>query len=109
MSLPSGLHSSQDVADLQRYRLRTGMQIEAYLDNETLTTCKNESGYKWNASEPGQNVGYPITSKLWYGMVTPFVNTSVAGWVWCESRLPLAPPSPPCRPPRSLRSRRADL
>ena len=71
-----------------------GMQIEAYLDNETLTTCKNESGYKWNASEPGQNVGYPITSKLWYGMVTPFVNTSLAGWVWCESRLPLSPLSP---------------
>ena len=61
-----------------------GMQIEAYLDNETLTTCKNESGYEWNASVPTQNVGYPITSKLYYGMITPFVNMSLAGWVWYQ-------------------------
>lgn len=61
-----------------------GMQIEAYLDNETLTTCMNESGYKWNASVPTQNIGYPITSKLYYGMVTPFVNMSLAGWAWYQ-------------------------
>jgi hypothetical protein len=57
-----------------------GTQIEAWLDNETLTTCTNESGYNINAS--GVNNGYAITSKLFYGMVTPFVNTSVAGWIW---------------------------
>eukprot|EP01052_Picozoa_sp_SAG31_P026547 SAG31_NODE_2414_length_5736_cov_5.853823_3_plen_93_part_00 len=55
------------------------MQIEAYLDNETLTTCKNESGYQWNSSLPGVNVGYALASKLFYGMVTPFVNMTIAG------------------------------
>ena len=49
-----------------------GMQIEAYLDNATLATCGNESGYTWNSSQPQQNVGYKLTSKLFYGMITPF-------------------------------------
>ena len=55
--------------------------IEAWLDNETLTTCKNESGYKYNAST-GASIGYALTSKLYYGMVTPFINMSIAGWAW---------------------------
>ena len=59
-----------------------GMQIEAYLDNETLNTCANESGYKWNASNPSQNIGYSLSSKLFYGMITPFVNMSLSGWAW---------------------------
>jgi hypothetical protein len=61
-----------------------GMQIEAYLDNETLKTCANESGYAWNASNPSQNIGYALTSKLFYGMITPFVNMSVEGWAWYQ-------------------------
>eukprot|EP01047_Picozoa_sp_COSAG01_P028086 COSAG01_NODE_1875_length_8997_cov_11.927624_12_plen_91_part_00 len=61
-----------------------GMQIEAYLDNSTLTKCANESGYKWNSSSPEQNIGYKLASKLFYGMVTPFVNMSVAGWAWYQ-------------------------
>ena len=47
-----------------------GTQVEAWLDNQTLTTCTNESGYKWNTSMPGVNVGYKLTSKLFYGMVS---------------------------------------
>jgi sialate O-acetylesterase len=60
-----------------------GTQIEAWLDNRTLAGCANTSGYNINAST-GANDGYGLTSKYWYGMVAPFVNMSVAGWLWCE-------------------------
>jgi hypothetical protein len=30
------------------------------------------------------NVGYPLATKLYYGMITPFVNTSVEGWAWYQ-------------------------
>eukprot|EP00041_Stephanoeca_diplocostata_P037874 m.1453942 g.1453942 ORF g.1453942 m.1453942 type:complete len:214 (-) comp25118_c1_seq6:4685-5326(-) len=58
-----------------------GTQIEAWLDNETLGTCTNESGY--NITN-GINYGYGLTSLLYYGMVTPFLNMSVAGWAWYQ-------------------------
>ena len=45
-----------------------------------VTILAHRSGYNFNAS--GANIGYAITSKLFYGMVTPFINTSVAGWIW---------------------------
>eukprot|EP01046_Picozoa_sp_COSAG06_P013387 COSAG06_NODE_809_length_12164_cov_17.936179_12_plen_69_part_00 len=45
-----------------------GMQIEAYLDNETLTTCKNESGYQWNASNASQFIGE------YNGLFEPFIS-----------------------------------
>eukprot|EP00755_Sulcionema_specki_P013750 Sspe_Gene.54837::Locus_30219_Transcript_1_1_Confidence_1.000_Length_897::g.54837::m.54837/K05970/SIAE; sialate O-acetylesterase len=51
-----------------------GTQIEAWMDNTTLTECRNES------LKPG--VAPP--SQLYYGMVAPFANTTVAGWVWYQ-------------------------
>jgi sialate O-acetylesterase len=62
-----------------------GTQIEAWLDNSTLKTCGNESGYKWNTSTtPPTFDGYPLTSKLFYGMVSPFVNMTINGWLWYQ-------------------------
>lgn len=62
-----------------------GTMIEAWLDNATLATCSNTSGYKYNTStSPPTFIGYKLTSKLYYGMVTPFVNMSVNGWVWYQ-------------------------
>eukprot|EP00756_Hemistasia_phaeocysticola_P043550 Hpha_TRINITY_DN17131_c0_g1::TRINITY_DN17131_c0_g1_i1::g.146738::m.146738/K05970/SIAE; sialate O-acetylesterase len=52
-----------------------GTQIEAWLDNETLTQCRNESGYEAN---------YTLTATLFYGMVAPFANRSLRGWVWYQ-------------------------
>ena len=48
-----------------------GTHIEAWMDNETLTSCSN-------ISDPG------IAHNLYYGMVCPFVNMSVDGFVWYQ-------------------------
>lgn len=53
-----------------------GSQIESWMDNETLTVCKNES---LSGGAVPQDSG-----ALYYGMVAPFANYSVAGWVWYQ-------------------------
>lgn len=56
-----------------------GSQIEAWMDNETLSLCKNQS---LSGGAVPENRG-----RLYYGMVSPFVNYSVAGWLWYQVRL----------------------
>jgi hypothetical protein len=46
-----------------------GTQIEAWMSNETKAKCKNTS------ATPGL---------LYYGMVAPFVNMTVKGWIWYQ-------------------------
>lgn len=53
-----------------------GSQIESWMDNETLTICKNESLTGGAVPED--------SGRLHYGMVAPFVNYSVVGWVWYQ-------------------------
>lgn len=53
-----------------------GSQIEAWMSNETLTKCTNES---LTGGAIKQNSG-----ALYYGMVAPFANYSVRGWVWYQ-------------------------
>ena len=52
-----------------------GSQIESWMDNETLRLCANES--LTGGAIPND------AGALYYGMVAPFVNYSVAGWIWC--------------------------
>jgi hypothetical protein len=52
------------------------LQIESWMDNQTLTECANQS---LHGGAVPQDSG-----ALYYGMVAPFANYSVAGWVWCE-------------------------
>jgi hypothetical protein len=51
-----------------------GSQIESWMDNTTLTKCANES---LTGGAIPQDSG-----ALYYGMVAPFQNYSVAGWLW---------------------------
>lgn len=53
-----------------------GSQIESWVDNRTLTKCKNES---LSGGAVPQDSG-----ALYYGMVAPFANYSVRGWVWYQ-------------------------
>lgn len=53
-----------------------GSQIESWMDNQTLALCKNES---LSGGAIPQNQG-----RLYYGMIAPFVNYSVAGWLWYQ-------------------------
>lgn len=53
-----------------------GSQIESWMDNETLTLCANESLH--GGAIPDDS------GRLYYGMVAPFANYSVAGWVWYQ-------------------------
>jgi hypothetical protein len=46
------------------------------MDNETLTLCANES--LTGGAIPND------AGALYYGMVAPFVNYSVSGWVWYQ-------------------------
>ena len=46
-----------------------GTRIEQWLDNSTFASCAQPDG---------------TGTKLYYGMVTPFVNTSVTGWLWYQ-------------------------
>ena len=57
-----------------------GSQIESWMSNETLRQCKDQSLSGGAASLPdGSDSG-----QLYYGMVAPFVNYSVAGWLWYQ-------------------------
>eukprot|EP00755_Sulcionema_specki_P033859 Sspe_Gene.101699::Locus_76332_Transcript_1_1_Confidence_1.000_Length_901::g.101699::m.101699/K05970/SIAE; sialate O-acetylesterase len=51
-----------------------GTMIEAWVDSETLTRCKNES----------LSPGVSPPTQLYNGMVAPFVNTTVSGWLWYQ-------------------------
>ena len=53
-----------------------GSQIESWMSNETIRSCKNQS---LAGGAVPQNQG-----RLYYGMVAPFANYSVAGWVWYQ-------------------------
>jgi sialate O-acetylesterase len=53
-----------------------GSQIEAWMDNETLGLCKDQSLTGGAVPED--------RGRLYYGMVAPFVNYSVAGWLWYQ-------------------------
>lgn len=53
-----------------------GSQIESWMDNETLAECKNQSLTGGAVPED--------RGRLYYGMTAPFVNYSVAGWVWYQ-------------------------
>ena len=53
-----------------------GSQIESWMSNETLSICRNES--LTGGAIPNDS------GALFYGMVAPFVNYSVAGWVWYQ-------------------------
>ena len=53
-----------------------GSQIEAWMDNSTRTLCKNLS--LTGGAVPQDN------GRLYYGMVAPFVNYSLAGWLWYQ-------------------------
>lgn len=52
-----------------------GSQIESWMSNETIDSCKNQS---LTGGAVPENQG-----RLYYGMVAPFANYSLAGWVWC--------------------------
>ena len=53
-----------------------GSKIEAWMSNETLSTCRNESMVVDGVISP--------PSRLYYGMITPFVNMTVTGFLWYQ-------------------------
>lgn len=53
-----------------------GSTIEAWSPNETVLACQNRT-------PGGPTAGHP-TGHLFYGMVCPFVNMTVAGWAWYQ-------------------------
>ena len=53
-----------------------GSQIEAWMSNETLAKCKEQSLTGGAVPE--------CAGRLYYGMTAPFANFSVAGWLWCK-------------------------
>jgi hypothetical protein len=53
-----------------------GTQIETWTPNTTTAECQNKT-------VGGPTAGAPH-GMLYYGMVCPFVNMSVAGWVWYQ-------------------------
>ena len=55
---------------------RGGSQIEAWMPNETLKLCAEES--LSGGAVPGDY------GALFYGMVAPFANYSVRGWLWYQ-------------------------
>ena len=48
-----------------------GTQIEAWTPNATTAQCQNTTAW-------------PSKGALYYGMVCPFVNMSISGWVWYQ-------------------------
>ena len=46
-----------------------GTRIEQWVDNSTFASCTQPDG---------------TGTKLYYGMVAPFVNTSITGWLWYQ-------------------------
>ena len=55
------------------------------MSNETRTKCSSEFLLDGNGEPPSNDQHVP--GMLYYGYVTPFVNMSVAGFVWCTRRL----------------------
>lgn len=53
-----------------------GSRIEAWSANETVAGCQNTT--------VGGPTAYPPAGHLYYGMVCPFVNMSIAGWIWYQ-------------------------
>ena len=53
-----------------------GTKIEAWSPNATTAECQNTSVGAPTAGPPG--------GSLFYGMVCPFVNISLAGWIWYQ-------------------------
>jgi hypothetical protein len=53
-----------------------GTTIEAWSPNATTTECQNKTVGGPTAAAPD--------GRLYYGMVAPFVNTTVAGWLWYQ-------------------------
>eukprot|EP00040_Diaphanoeca_grandis_P030561 m.180807 g.180807 ORF g.180807 m.180807 type:complete len:694 (-) comp32036_c8_seq1:248-2329(-) len=53
-----------------------GTTIEAWSPNTTTLQCQNKTAGAPTAGKPN--------GVLYYGMVCPFVNTTVAGWVWYQ-------------------------
>ena len=53
-----------------------GTQIETWMDNATLTLCKNESLAQTGVVAP--------PALLYYGMAAPFINTTLTGWLWYQ-------------------------
>jgi len=51
-----------------------GTTVESWSPNATLDSCTN-----WEAGSSGS-----APTKLYYGMITPFVNTTIAGFLWCK-------------------------
>ena len=62
--------------------------IEAWSSNETTASCQNKT-----AIGPGGTSAGPPRGHLYYGMVCPFVNMSLSGWIWYQVSPP--PPRPP--------------
>jgi hypothetical protein len=56
-----------------------GSQIESWMDNHTLTTCTDES--LAGGAIPANS------GRLYYGMVAPFANYSVRGWLWYQGEV----------------------
>ena len=54
-----------------------GSRIEEWVDNATLKTCSNVSGQPIAASS--------ATGRFHKTNVLPYLDTTVKGWVWCES------------------------
>ena len=80
-----------------------GTTIEAWSSREMLAQCRNTST---------GNGAAPVTA-LFYGMVAPFVNTTIAAWLYwqgerfTDERGSLAPfSSPPSQPSRAPRRRK---
>ena len=55
------------------------------MSNETRTKCSSEFLLDGNGEPPSNDQHVP--GMLYYGYVTPFVNMSIAGFVWCTRRL----------------------
>lgn len=56
-------------------RIAGGSQIEAWTPDQALGLCKNESLNANGQAPPG---------RLFNGMVAPFVNTSLTGFLWYQ-------------------------
>lgn len=53
-----------------------GTTIEAWSSNTTTTSCANRTMGAPSAGKPN--------GRLYYGMVCPFVNTTIAGFAWYQ-------------------------
>jgi hypothetical protein len=59
------------------------------MSNETLDRCTNDFNFSYGNPSKGQSIrggaskDQHIPGTLHYGYLAPFVNTSVAGFLWC--------------------------